>query len=175
MSAGRLRAAKPVQPIPAQTPAEMAVMVETQRLQLFKASAVVDMCRYACTSKFEEFDPEQLADALQVVYDLIDAVAAVLEAFEGDEATRQGGVPNERATAPPADIEARIDDERRRLQQAAEVLAALAIAAEYDANDVDVSAWVIFFGFVNTHQRHARHFRGASQHYLLALNMPCSR
>lgn len=38
----------------------------------------------------------------------------------------------------PADIEALIDDERRRLQQAAEVLAALVIAAEYDADSVDV-------------------------------------
>jgi hypothetical protein len=32
-----------------------------------------------------------------------------------------------------------------------------------------VAAWVIFFGFVNTHQRHAMHFRGESQGYLLAL------
>ena len=32
-----------------------------------------------------------------------------------------------------------------------------------------VAAWVVFFGFVNTHQRHAMHFRGESQGYLLAL------
>jgi hypothetical protein len=32
-----------------------------------------------------------------------------------------------------------------------------------------IAAWVVFFGFVNTHQRHAMHFRGASQGYLLAL------
>ena len=32
-----------------------------------------------------------------------------------------------------------------------------------------VAAWVLFFGFVNTHQRHAMNFRGASQGYLLAL------
>ena len=32
-----------------------------------------------------------------------------------------------------------------------------------------ITAWVVFFGFVNTHQRHAMHFRGASQCYLLAL------
>ena len=30
-------------------------------------------------------------------------------------------------------------------------------------------SWVLFFGFVNTHQRHAMHFQGASQGYLLAL------
>ncbi len=30
-------------------------------------------------------------------------------------------------------------------------------------------AWVILFDFVNTHQRHAMHFRGNSQGYLLAL------
>lgn len=32
-----------------------------------------------------------------------------------------------------------------------------------------ILAWVIFFGFVNTHQRHAMHFRGESQGYLFAL------
>ena len=32
-----------------------------------------------------------------------------------------------------------------------------------------VASWVVFFGFVNTHQRHARHFRGESQGYLRAL------
>jgi hypothetical protein len=32
-----------------------------------------------------------------------------------------------------------------------------------------IAAWVIFFGFVNTHQRHARDFHGASQGYYLAL------
>jgi len=32
-----------------------------------------------------------------------------------------------------------------------------------------IIAWIVFFGFVNTHQRHARDFRGASQVYLLAL------
>lgn len=34
-----------------------------------------------------------------------------------------------------------------------------------------VVAWVVFFGFVNTHQRHAMHFRGASQAYLLGLQV----
>ena len=32
-----------------------------------------------------------------------------------------------------------------------------------------VASWVVFLGFVNTHQRHARHFRGESQGYLRAL------
>ncbi len=32
-----------------------------------------------------------------------------------------------------------------------------------------IISWILFFGFVNTHQRHARNFRGASQGYLLAL------
>ena len=32
-----------------------------------------------------------------------------------------------------------------------------------------IAAWVIFFGFVNTHQRHAMNFRGASQGYHHAL------
>jgi hypothetical protein len=32
-----------------------------------------------------------------------------------------------------------------------------------------IIAWVMFFGFVNTHQRHALVFQGESQGYLLAL------
>ncbi len=32
-----------------------------------------------------------------------------------------------------------------------------------------IMSWVVFFGFVNTHQRHARSFQGASQGYFLAL------
>lgn len=32
-----------------------------------------------------------------------------------------------------------------------------------------IAAWVIFSGFVNTHQRHAMNFRGASQGAFLAL------
>ena len=58
---------------------EIAAAIEAQRQQLFKASAVVDMCRYACASKFTGFDPEQMADTLRVVNDLIDDVAAALE------------------------------------------------------------------------------------------------
>ena len=32
-----------------------------------------------------------------------------------------------------------------------------------------IISWILFFGFLNTHQRHARNFQGASQGYLLAL------
>jgi len=32
-----------------------------------------------------------------------------------------------------------------------------------------IMSWVVFFGFVNTHQRHAHSFQGASQGYFLAL------
>ena len=32
-----------------------------------------------------------------------------------------------------------------------------------------IIAWIFFFGFANTHQRHAMRFQGASQGYLLAL------
>jgi hypothetical protein len=32
-------------------------------------------------------------------------------------------------------------------------------------------AWVIFLGFLNTHQRHSMHFRGASHFYHLCLNI----
>jgi hypothetical protein len=58
---------------------EMSETIEAQRQQLFKAAAVVDMCRYACASKFAGFDPEQMVDALRVVNDLLDDVAAALE------------------------------------------------------------------------------------------------
>lgn len=39
-------------------------------------------------------------------------------------------------------------------------------------NSIPISliiAWILFFGFVNTHQRHARNFHGASQGYHLVL------
>lgn len=32
-----------------------------------------------------------------------------------------------------------------------------------------IIAWIIFFGFVNTHQRHAKCFRGASQRFHIAI------
>lgn len=32
-----------------------------------------------------------------------------------------------------------------------------------------IISWLLFFGFLNTHQRHAKRFQGASQRYLLAL------
>lgn len=91
MSARKARAAKPAQSMPARIPAGMAAAIEAQRQQLFKASAVIGMCRYACASLYEGFDPEQLWDALQVVDELIDAVAEVLEGFADNKATRQGG------------------------------------------------------------------------------------
>jgi hypothetical protein len=62
---------------------------EVQRQELFKAMAVVDMCRFACASKFTGFDPEQMADALVVVQDLMAGVVSALE--EAFDATRVGG------------------------------------------------------------------------------------
>lgn len=56
-----------------------AAITEAQRQQLFKASAVIGVCRYACASKFEGFDPEQLAMALQVADDLVNDAAEGLE------------------------------------------------------------------------------------------------
>lgn len=34
-----------------------------------------------------------------------------------------------------------------------------------------IIAWVGFFGFLNTHQRHAANFKGSSQSFHLALNL----
>lgn len=66
---------------------EMGAIIEAQRQQLFKASAVIDMCRYACASQFDGFDPEQLAVALHVVFDLVNDATSVLEQFTGNEVT----------------------------------------------------------------------------------------
>lgn len=52
---------------------------ESERMQLFKAMAVLDMCRLACASKLVGFDPEQLSDALVVVQELMNGVAAAME------------------------------------------------------------------------------------------------
>lgn len=57
---------------------ELAAAIELQRQQLFKASAVVDMCRHACASQFEGFDIEQLALALQVADELVNGAASEL-------------------------------------------------------------------------------------------------
>lgn len=64
---------------------ETTATIEAQRRQLFKASAVVAVCRNACASMYEEIDPEQLANALLVVDDLIDGVAGVLEKLADNE------------------------------------------------------------------------------------------
>lgn len=32
-------------------------------------------------------------------------------------------------------------------------------------------AWILFIGFVNSHQRHAEHFKGSSSVFLLQLNV----
>jgi hypothetical protein len=82
MSTGKPRAAQPVQ--------SREVAIEAQRQQLFRASAVIYVCRYACDSSLAGFDPFQLVDALKVVYELIDGVAGELEQFAGDEVTRPG-------------------------------------------------------------------------------------
>ena len=71
---------------------EIAAVVAVQRDQLFKASAVIEMCRYACASKFEGFDPEQLAMALQAVDDLISGAVAALELVTGDEERHEATV-----------------------------------------------------------------------------------
>lgn len=56
----------------------LAATIERQRQQLFKASAVVDVCRYACASQYDGFDVEQLALALQVADDLVSGAASEL-------------------------------------------------------------------------------------------------
>lgn len=62
---------------------EMEVKFEAQRRQLFKASAIIAVCTYACASKLDGLDPECVADALMVAHDLIDDVAGMLEGLAG--------------------------------------------------------------------------------------------
>lgn len=71
---------------------EVAARIEVQRQQLFKASAVIDMCRYACASKLEGFDPEQLAVALHAAGDLICDAAEALELLAADQVRHRGAV-----------------------------------------------------------------------------------
>jgi hypothetical protein len=48
------------------------------------------MCKHACASKLEGFDPEQLALAVEVIDDLVNDAAAALEQLRGNGATGQG-------------------------------------------------------------------------------------
>lgn len=77
-----------------------AAVIHAQRVQLFKASAIVTMCRHSCASLYERwYDPDRLADALRAVDDLIDSTAAALEPFAGDPAThkRHDDMPDPRS------------------------------------------------------------------------------
>jgi len=60
-------------------PRDFTAAIEKQRKQLFKASAVAAMCRFACTSLENDLTLDELADALQVVSDLLDDVVEALE------------------------------------------------------------------------------------------------
>jgi hypothetical protein len=69
---------------------DMAAAIHAERKRLFKASAIIRMCRYATASLYQDwFDPDRLADALRAADDLIDGTAAALEPFAGDETTRK--------------------------------------------------------------------------------------
>jgi hypothetical protein len=79
---------------------DTAAVIHAQRVQLFKASAIVTMCRHSCASLYERwYDPDRLADALRAVDDLIDSTAAALEPFAGDPAThkRHDDMPDPRS------------------------------------------------------------------------------
>lgn len=79
---------------------DTAAVIHAQRVQLFKASAIVTMCRHSCATLYEQwYDPDRLADALRAADDLIDSSAAALEPFAGDTATRNRGdnIPDPRS------------------------------------------------------------------------------
>jgi hypothetical protein len=71
---------------------DSAAVIHAQRLQLFKASAIVTMSRHSCASLYERwYDPDRLADALRAADDLIDSTATALQPFAGNPATRKRG------------------------------------------------------------------------------------
>ena len=65
-------------PAAAASSQRLSERLAAERRRLFRAAAIVDVCRYACVSKLEGFDPEELVDALQAAYDLIDDTADAL-------------------------------------------------------------------------------------------------
>lgn len=52
--------------------------LQFERERLFKAMSVVECCRLACASKYENRNPECMIDALQVAYDIVNQVAGRL-------------------------------------------------------------------------------------------------
>jgi hypothetical protein len=74
------RARKPRQKAKQALPLSIRDAIEAQRRHLFRASAVVDMCRLACSTKYAEaFDQDQAEEALWVVRELIDRAGEALE------------------------------------------------------------------------------------------------
>jgi hypothetical protein len=85
-SVTKRRPRKPLQKAEQVLPLSIRDAIETQRRQLFRASAVVDMCRLACSTKYaEEFDQEQAEQSLWVVRELIDGAAEALEKIAATE------------------------------------------------------------------------------------------
>lgn len=61
------------------TPAALMAVIEAQRRRLLKIAAVVAVCSYACTSDRANIDSDVLADALDIVCELMDQVTEALE------------------------------------------------------------------------------------------------
>lgn len=68
---------------------ETAAALEAQRMKLFRASAILHICKHACASKLEGFDIERLALAIDVIDDLVNDADAALEQLPSEEASGQ--------------------------------------------------------------------------------------
>ena len=71
----------------------IALKLGEARGQVFKAAAVVVVCRHAVVSEIEGLDPDQLADALEVVGELLRDVAGKLEQLCEADPNYQPGPP----------------------------------------------------------------------------------
>jgi hypothetical protein len=61
-----------------------AERLQSERKRLFRAMGVIECCRFACN---DDIDPEDVVNALEAAYDIVDEVASHLGVM-GDEAER---------------------------------------------------------------------------------------
>lgn len=90
MSARKARRRPKKTTAPAAPP--LAERLQAKRKQLFKAMSVIACCRLACKSMLEDYDPEDMEDALQVAHELIDQAADELGVMCGEDEQRRDDV-----------------------------------------------------------------------------------
>lgn len=68
-------------------PVRQDVVIEFQRVRLFEALGIVEVCRHAMASKLVTLDEESVMDALRAAYRIINEVAEGLERAMTDKLT----------------------------------------------------------------------------------------